>query len=304
MKGGLHVRPWVYAWLAFLGGVCFGIPSTFVKIAYQNGFSTAEVVGAQYLIGALLFWFTIFFMKRAKTSLSTKIKLLISGVPMALTGVFYYNSLNYLDASIAIIMLFQFTWMGLIGEWIIDRIRPTREKIISVSILFIGSLFAVNLFGSSVDSLPVEGILLGLLGALFFTLFIFASGKVGIAVHPIRKSMFMTTGALIIIFIIYPPITLFTEAIGDGLWIWGLILGVFGVVLPPILFSISMPKIGSGLGTILSASELPTAICMSIIVLHEHVSWIQWIGVILVLLGVILPTATALYKQRRRIYRP
>src|SRR5690625_5671733 len=84
--------------------------------------------------------------------------------------------------------------------------------------------------------------------------------------------MFMTTGALIVIFIIYPPVTLFTEAIGDGLWIWGSILGIFGVVLPPILFSISMPRVGSGLGTILSASELPTAVCMSIIVLKDRKS--------------------------------
>lgn len=302
MRGGLYVRPWVYALLAFLGGVSFGIPSTFVKIAYQNGFNTAEVVGAQYLFGALLFWVTILFIKKVKTPFSMVIKLAVSGVPMAITGVFYYNSLNYLDASIAIIMLFQFTWMGLIGEWIIDRVQPTREKIISVTVLFIGSLFAVNLFGSSVDSLPIQGILLGLLGALFFTVFIFVSGRVGVSTHPIRKSMFMTTGALIIIFIIYPPVTLFTEAIGDGLWIWGSILGIFGVVLPPILFSISMPQVGSGLGTILSASELPTAVCMSIIVLNEHVSWIQWIGVVLVLLGVILPTATTLYKQRRHRY--
>src|SRR5690625_3365762 len=81
------------------------------------------------------------FMKKVKTPFSMVMKLIISGTPMALTGVFYYNSLNYLDASIAIIMLFQFTWMGLIGEWVIDRIRPTREKIISVTVLFIGSLF-------------------------------------------------------------------------------------------------------------------------------------------------------------------
>src|SRR5690625_4203096 len=134
------------------------------------------------------------------------IKLAVSGVPMAITGVFYYNSLNYLDASIAIIMLFQFTWMGLIGEWIIDRVQPTREKIISVTVLFIGSLFAVNLFGSSVDSLPIQGILLGLLGALFFTIFIFVSGQIGVSTHPIRMRLFMTIGFLVFFFIIYPPV--------------------------------------------------------------------------------------------------
>lgn len=56
---------------------------------------------------------------------------------MALTTLFYYHSLNYLDASIAIIMLFQLTWLGMLGEWIIDKIRPTRGKIISVIFLFV-----------------------------------------------------------------------------------------------------------------------------------------------------------------------
>src|SRR5690625_6173026 len=139
-------------------------------------------------------------------------------------------------------MLFQFTWMGLIGEWVIDRIRPTREKSISVTALFIGSLFAVNLFGSSFDSLPIQGVLLGLLGALFFTIFIFVSGRVGVSIHPIRKSMFMTTGALIIIFIIYQPVTLFTESFAYGLWMWGCILGLFGVVLPPLFSTISLQR--------------------------------------------------------------
>src|SRR5690625_2764597 len=134
MRGGLYVRPWVYALLAFLGGVSFGIPSTFVKIAYQNGFNTAEVVGAQYLFGALLFWVTILFIKKVKTPFSMVIKLAVSGVPMAITGVFYYNSLNYLYASIAIIMLFKFTWMGLLGKWIIYRFQPTTMQIICYSL--------------------------------------------------------------------------------------------------------------------------------------------------------------------------
>lgn len=301
--GGLYVKQWIYALLAFLGGVSFGIPSTFVKIAYENGFTTAEVVGIQYFIGALLLWIAMFWGKKEKVTFPTIIKLLLSGAPMALTGVFYYQSLIYLDASIAIIILFQFTWMGVIAEWIIDKKQPTKEKLLSVSLLFIGSLLAVNVTGASLTALPIQGILWGLLGAMSFTAFIFVSGKVGVHIHPVRKSMLMSTGALMIIIVIYPPTFLWNGSIGEGLWIWGLILGIFAVVLPPFLFSISMPKIGSGLGTILSASELPTAICMSMIVLQEKVVFMQWIGVLLVLLGIVWPVLLQLYQKRRQMNR-
>lgn len=299
MVGGFYVKHWIYALCAFLGGVSFGIPSTFVKIAYSKGFSTAEVVGIQFLMGALLFWIIVLCSKREKTPFSMIFKLLISGTPMALTGVFYYQSLNHLDASIAIIILFQFTWMGVIGEWLIDKRKPTREKILSVFLLFIGSILAVNVIGDSVSSLPIQGLLWGLLGAVSFTTFIFVSGKVGVNIHPVRKSMFMSTGALFIIMVIYPPVFLINGSITEGLWVWGLILGLFAVVLPPFLFSVSMPKIGSGLGTILSASELPTAVFMSMIVLKEQVVWVQWIGVVIVLVGITMPVVAQMYRGRK-----
>lgn len=57
----------------------------------------------------------------------------------------------------------------------------------------------------------------------------------------------------------------------------------------PILFNIGMPKVGGSLGTILSASELPMAVTMSTCILHETVSLLQWIGVVIILLGIAYP---------------
>jgi drug/metabolite transporter (DMT)-like permease len=43
------------------------------------------------------------------------------------------------------------------------------------------------------------------------------------------------------------------------------------------------------LATILSAAELPMAIFMSSVVLHEDVSALQWLGVVIILLGIAVP---------------
>ncbi|WP_040978468.1 EamA family transporter [Oceanobacillus jeddahense] len=273
----------------FIGGCSFGILSTFVKLAYSNGYSPSEVIGSQYFVGAILFWTVLFFSHKSKVSISMGLKLLVAGMPMALTGIFYYISLQYLDASIAIVLLFQFTWMGMMFEWIIEKNRPTKKSIGSVLLLFLGSIFSVNLFGTSLQDVSMTGVIWGLLAAISFTTFIYVSARVGKEVPPMLKSSLMATGAFLITFIIFPPVFLVEGTFINGLWIWGLLLGFFGVVLPPLLFSISMPKIGSGLGTILSASELPMAILMSIIVLHEVVNFIQWIGVFIVLFGIVYP---------------
>jgi drug/metabolite transporter (DMT)-like permease len=291
---------WFYILLAFLGGVSFGVPASFVKLAYGSGFSTADVVGAQFFFGASILW--VIGVLRGKISIpfSTIIKLLLAGVPMALTTLFYYHSLHYLDASIAIIMLFQFTWLGVLGEWIIDKIRPTRGKILAIIFLFVGSLLAVNVISSPLHTIPIQGVLWGLLAAVSFTVFIFVSGRVSVHIDPLKKSLFMATGAFLVSLFIYPPLFLINGSMTGDFLIWGLILGLFGVALPPFLYSISLPHMSSGLGTILSASELPTSVILSMIILGEHVSSIQWSGIVIILFAMILPSLVSAYSKIKK----
>ncbi len=290
---------WFYILLAFLGGVSFGVPSSFVKLAYGSGFSTADVVGAQFFFGASILWIVGLFSRKIAVSFPTIIKLLLSGIPMALTTLFYYQSLNYLDASIAIIILFQFTWLGVLGEWMIDKIRPTRGKVISVILLFVGSLLAVNVISAPLQEIPMQGVLWGLLAAVSFTVFIFVSGRVSVHIDPLKKSLYMATGAFLVSLFIYPPLFLVNGSMTGDFLIWGLMLGLFGVAFPPLLYSISLPHISSGLGTILSASELPTSVILSMIILHEHVSWGQWTGIVIILFGMILPSLVSAYTRNK-----
>lgn len=295
----MYMKPWMFMLLAFLGGCSFGILSTFVKFAYAAGFTPAEVVGSQFFCGSVLLLIVVLIRRGGRLPLKMAGKLLLSGCTMAITGLCYYQSLKYLDASIAIIMLFQFSWMGLIAEWILDRRMPDGKKWLSALLLFIGSLFAVNIVGASFKSLSMAGSAWGLAAAVTFTAFIFVSGRVGADVPAVTKSLYMSIGALILVSIVFPPAFIFNGTLfGDGLIRYGLFLGLFGVVLPPLLFSISMPKIGSGLGTILSSSELPTAVFMSMAVLKEYVSLVQWIGVLIVLVGISLPGLLQMYGRR------
>lgn len=292
-------KQWIYALLAFLGGCSFGILSTFVKIAYSHGFTPAQVVGSQFFGGAVILWVIVLLRKKYKMKTSMVFKLLASGIAMAGSGLCYYQSLKYLDASIAIIMLFQFSWMGLFAEWILDRRMPAKRNWLSAVILFSGSLLAAGILNVKELSMPLPGVIWGLLAAVSFTAFIFLSGRVGIEVPPLTKSMLMSTGAFIVVSLIFPPKFLMDGTlISGGLYKYAILLGVFGVILPPLLFSISMPKVGSGLGTILSSSELPTAVLMSVIVLREHVSIIQWLGVLVVLAGIALPNIRLMRKRQ------
>lgn len=280
------MKTWHYAFIVFLGGCCYGLLSTFVKLAYSAGYSVVEVAGGQYLFGTLLTWVIFLFTKKQKLTVIQTVKLLLSGIPFGLTGVLYYQALQTLNASLAIIFLFQFVWIGTLFEWIFYKKKPTNGKLISIVILLIGSVLAAGVVSESGGALSWQGMAWGLLSALTFTTFIFLSGSVGKDTPPVLKTALISTGGMIVVFILLPPMFLFDLPVLMGVAPYGLFLGFFGVLLPPLLFAIGMPHIGPGLGTILTASELPVAVSMSSIVLAEHVSLPQWIGVVLILGGI------------------
>ncbi|WP_019153191.1 EamA family transporter [Robertmurraya massiliosenegalensis] len=280
------MKTWQYALIVFLGGCCYGVLSTFVKLAYAANFSVTVVTGSQYLFGVLLTWVLVLFTKKQKITLKQAFRLLLSGIPFGLTGVFYYQALQTLNASLAIIFLFQFVWIGTLFEWIFNKKKPTKGKITSICILIIGSLLAAGLITKSEVVLSLQGSVWGLLSALTFTTFIFLSSSVGKNTPPVMKSAFLSTGGLMVVLIVYPPMFLFDLPVLMGIAPYGLLLGLFGVALPPLLFSIGMPHIGPGLGTILTASELPVAVTLSALILVEYVSFSQWLGVVIILIGI------------------
>ena len=63
-----------------------------------------------------------------------------------------------------------------------------------------------------------------------------------------------------------------------------------------LLIPIAVPKVGTATASILSAMELPVAVTVSVLLLSESLSFLQVIGIIIILIGMTLPT----YIQRRK----
>lgn len=162
-----------YAGLVFLGGCCYGILSTFVKIAYANRFSSAAVTSAQYLFGTMMLWLVLLFTKKEKLSVKESVKLLLSGIPFGLTGIFYYQALQSLSASLAIVFLFQFVWIGSVIEWLAYRRVPDKTKLVSIAVLLFGSLLAADVFSKSTSSFTLSGLMWGIMAAVSFATFLF-----------------------------------------------------------------------------------------------------------------------------------
>ncbi|CAM4365973.1 multidrug transporter [Bacillus manliponensis] len=278
-----------YSLLVLLGACSYGILAIFVKFAYSEGFSLGEVIGSQYLFGWFILLSITLLFSRHRVPFKQAIILFIAGTSASLTGIFYYGSLQTVPASIAIVLLFQFVWIGIIIEAVATKTFPSKEKIISVIFLLAGTFLSSGLFEQSAGSIDMKGIFFGLLSAVAFAFYIFVSGKVAVEIPSLPRGVTLMAGALTLVMIIFPPTFLYDGALAAGLWKYGLGLGIFSIVIPSIAFTIGIPKIGSGLATILGAAELPVTTILSVFLLKEAVLTSQWVGVTLILIGIAIP---------------
>ncbi|WP_162055698.1 EamA family transporter [Pontibacter pamirensis] len=291
--------------LVFLGACSFGVLSTFVKLAYKEGFTLGDVTGTQVLFGLIVLW-TIVFLRKLfssksnSTSFREKLKLIIMGTSTGLVSIFYYKSVQTVPASIAILLLMQFTWMSLVIEAIMKRRLPTRTQLGTVALILLGTALAGRLFSADLPDFDLIGIGYGVLAAFCYSIFLMINGAVGNQLHPATKSALILTGACILILSVFPPMFLVNGALTSGLFKWGLILALFGTVIPPLFYAYGLPETGLGLGAILSAAELPVAVLMSSIILGEEVWTVQWLGVALILVAIVLSNINSLRKKRSK----
>lgn len=278
-----------YIIIVALGALSYGMLSSFAKIAYGQGYNAGEITFAQALIGAGILWAIVIFrnLKKGPFKLTGNWKLLLAGTSMGISAYTYYLSVEYIPASLAIVLLMQMTWMSMLAEWVFFRKKPSNTEILAAVFIVAGTVLAGNLLTVQDLNFSPLGIMLGLLSALLYTLYVLFTSKLGNETPMFEKSALMTTGsALVILLINLKSITASTH-LDVGLLQWGTFLAIFGTVIPPICFTTGMPKIGAGLSSILLTLELPAAIFCAHIILGEQVSFIQTIGVS-IMLGAII----------------
>ncbi|CAM3651107.1 DMT family transporter [Flavobacterium gelidilacus] len=278
--------------LVGLGATSYGMLATFVKLAYKEDFTTAEVTSAQFIYGIIgILIINLFQKQQAKTVVikATKkniFQLMLAGTSLGMTSVFYYLCVKYIDVSIAIVLLMQTVWIGVLLEWFLDKKAPSTQKIIAVVIVLIGTLLATNLLNSTVE-IDWRGLIFGMLAACSFTTTMFTANKVALRISSAQRSLYMLLGGAVTVagFALFTQTTPFNTEIFMK---WGIVLALFGTIIPPMLMNSGFPHIGLGLGSIVSSLELPVSVMMAYFILNETVVVSQWLGVLLIIFAIVI----------------
>lgn len=278
--------------LVGLGATSYGMLATFVKLAYLENFTTAEVTTAQFVLGILGVLLINSYQRIQHKNIAIKattkniFQLMLAGTSLGMTSVFYYLCVRFIDVSIAIVLLMQTVWMGVLLEMILDKKLPSTQKIIAVFIVLIGTALATNLLKNEIE-LDWRGIFWGMLAATSFTTTMFTANRVALGISSAQRSLYMLLGGALIVFG-FALATQNTPFNFDIFLKWGIVLALFGTIIPPMLLNAGFPLTGIGLGSIVSSLELPVSVLMAYFLLNEHVNSWQWMGIILIIVAIVI----------------
>ncbi|WP_016991051.1 EamA family transporter [Flavobacterium sp. ACAM 123] len=278
--------------LVAFGATSYGMLATFVKMAYNEGYTTAEVTTSQFVLGIIGILLINLFQKTKNKNTALKaskqniFQLMLAGTSLGMTSIFYYLAVKYIPVSIGIVLLMQTVWMGVLLEMILEKKLPSTQKVVSVIIVLFGTVLATNLIQNEIP-LDWHGIMWGMLAAASFTTTMFTANRVATNISSAQRSLYMLLGGAIIVFS-FSIATQVTPFNFDIFLKWGIILALFGTIIPPMLMNAGFPLTGIGLGSIVSALELPVSVTMAFVLLNEDVKPFQWLGIVLIIIAIVI----------------
>ncbi|WP_306353503.1 EamA family transporter [Flavobacterium sp. '19STA2R22 D10 B1'] len=282
--------------LVGLGASSYGMLATFVKMAYDEGYTTAEVTTSQFVLGIIGMLLINTYQKSKNKGKVTKattrnvFQLMLAGTSLGCTSLFYYLAVKTIPVSMGIVLLMQTVWMGVVLEMILTKKLPSLQKTIATVVVLVGTALALNLFGKSIDFNQegfVTGLLWGLCAACSYTVTMFTSNKVATELSTSQRSLYMLLGGAVIVFA-FAMATHTGEFHFDIFLKWGIVLSLFGTIIPPMLLNAGFPITGIGLGSIVTSVEIPVSVMMAHLLLKEEVLGVQWLGIAMIIMAIVI----------------
>ena len=274
----------------FLGGASYGFMATTYKLSYAAGFTSNQVVAGQGWFGLILFAIAFAVsMVRGKrwqrVGARSALSLMGLGCFTCCTTILYCYAMSVLPVSVALTLLFQFTWIGTVLQIILTRKPPALSQVIAAAVVIVGTVFASGVYKTGIAGYDPLGLVCGFGAAISCACFVTFSGRVKAPCSNEQRGMIVCAGVVIASHVVCPDFVV-SGALLDGFVPYAFVCGLFGMTLPVLLFGLGTPHLTPGMSTIMTSAELPAGLLLAMLVLGEPISAVEWLGVAIILAGV------------------
>jgi len=269
---------------ALLSPVFLGSIPIFAKLAYAAGADVLTVVAFRTLFAAAVLWTAVLLFARRYIRSSTLgiLSSLLAGSVNGLGSLFYYASLNRIDASVGQLvnisyLIFVTILLRLIGHSI-SRLTLLRTGL---------AIFAIYLLTAGGLSMPDwVGAGMMLVAAFTYAFQLVLSQRIMYDVPAPTMTLYAITamaGVVALPWLLFSPHVAIVPTVG---WEAILLMGLATAVSRLTLF-LGVQKLGSMQTALLGVLEVVVSIVLAILFLGEHLTAVQWLGA-LILLGSVL----------------
>ncbi len=289
----------VNALIIFAAGASYGFVVPAVKAAMKIGVHPADFLPLQYLV-ALIACTAFALVRRIKfAGFRESAKMALLGTLTGCTSICYYTSVSMLPGAVALTLLFQYVWVSVLIECLVERKLPSRSTVIAVCIVLVGTLFAAGVFEGSIATLNPSGIVAGAGSAIFYALYLYLSGRIGTDRPASLRAAMLPIGGLIATSIANPACYT-TSFLDASIWPFAIGMSIIGVILPTTLINYASPKLSTGMVSVMASSELPVGILAAWTLAGETPSMLTLFGAALVLVGIVFKQLGNLKEEGRR----
>ena len=274
-----------------LGALVIGIMPSVAKIAYQEGANPMAAIVVRSLIGVIGIGIYMGLAGiRFGVGWNTVRYSGFSGAMQSLSSLGIMFSLAYMDVSLSVLIVFCFPFIVAAFTHFTGSSKISGRVLICFCVSMVGLTLVLGVKDSSVS---LSGILFAVIGMVSTAAMVLTVSKLSSRIGPIPANFFMTGWTSIyflIVVAIGPAIGLISDPTLPGTmrgWI-----ALFGVgvsfSLGYVLFFIGAAIIGSTRASMLSIMEPVLIILTAMVLVDERLSSIQWVGLLLVILSLMV----------------
>ena len=283
-------QSWIGTIQIISAAVCWGTLGIFSTYLNQLGFSGWQVTILRIVTAALIVLFMLPKLYPQLLKLSAKqwgglaLQSLIGVLGMSLC---YFFAVIYVGAGPAVALLYTAPVFSLLFSAVLLQEPITRQS----ALLALMAVFGVGLTMLGDEAKVNWGIALGLLSGVCYSLYGVLGKRAMHYAHPAPLAFFtsivISAGVLLLL-----PETYRTygqlSTLPLATWGYALGLSLIGTVVPFALYMKALEKLPATRASVFTIFEPLTAIALALLLLHQALSWIQYVGVVLILLAALL----------------
>lgn len=281
-----------------IAAALFGTIGIFGKRAGAIDLSVTTLLLSRFLLATVILWAVVYVTSDASRPQSHRvIGLEIGlGVIYGIMSVAYFESLAWLSAGVAALLLFTYPVQVTLASALVLGERLTLPKAVALLAATAGVILVV--VGDAVVIAGAGVVLVGI-ASICYTVYTMGTRAMLGDVDPLVHVAYVFLGVTVTV--LAYGLTAGSVTVPSGPDSWLVIAGItfVGTVVPLVLFTEGLARIEASRASILSTSEPLTTVLLGVVLLDEVLTVSVALGALLILVGVVGTSGRA----ERLIYR-